>query len=164
MNLASPSPGNGSADSLSGNPTFQKIVVGLNNSPESRRAFVCALDLAVKFSASLTLLSVLADVSPFADYAIAVDPSALAEIREQQRQAHDALHEEARRAASARGLEIRSFVIEGREVKAVVDFLEKQGADLLVLGLHQHDFYIARLWNSVYDLALKTSCSILGIH
>jgi hypothetical protein len=37
-------------------------------------------------------------------------------------------------------------------------------ADLLVIGLHQHDFYLSRLWSSVYDLAQDATCSVLGVH
>ena len=43
-------------------------------------------------------------------------------------------------------------------------FLESQKADLLVIGLHQHDFYVSRLWSSVYDIAQDAPCSVLGVH
>jgi hypothetical protein len=29
---------------------------------------------------------------------------------------------------------------------------------VLVIGLHQHDFYLSRVWNSVYDLAQDAPC------
>lgn len=32
----------------------------------------------------------------------------------------------------------------------MLQFLREQHADLLVIGLHQHDFYLARLWSTVY--------------
>ena len=43
-------------------------------------------------------------------------------------------------------------------------FLRDERADLLVIGLHQHDFYLSRLWSSVYDLAQDATCSVLGVH
>jgi hypothetical protein len=49
-------------------------------------------------------------------------------------------------------------------VHAILHFLKEQNADLLVVGLHQHDFYLSRLWNSAYDLALDATCSVLGVH
>jgi nucleotide-binding universal stress UspA family protein len=55
-------------------------------------------------------------------------------------------------------------VVEGAGVEAIVDFLRKQKADLLVIGLHQRDFYIARLWSTVYELAQEAPCSVLGVH
>jgi hypothetical protein len=49
-------------------------------------------------------------------------------------------------------------------VQAILHFLRKQRADLFVVALHQHDFYLARLWSSVYDLAQDAPCSVLGVH
>jgi hypothetical protein len=49
-------------------------------------------------------------------------------------------------------------------VHAILHFLKEQSADLLVVGLHQHDFYVSRLWSSVYDLAQDATCSVLGVH
>jgi len=37
-------------------------------------------------------------------------------------------------------------------------------ADLMMIGLHQHDFYVATLWSTVYELAQEAPCSILGVH
>jgi nucleotide-binding universal stress UspA family protein len=55
-------------------------------------------------------------------------------------------------------------LLEGHPVEAIVNFLRRQQADLLVIGLHQHDFYIARLWSTVYELAQDAPCSVLGVH
>ncbi len=52
----------------------------------------------------------------------------------------------------------------GHGVDAIVDFLRKQKADLLVIGLHQRDLYVARLWSTVYELAQDAPCSVLGVH
>jgi len=49
-------------------------------------------------------------------------------------------------------------------VQAILHFLREERADLLVIGLHQHDFYLSRLWSSVYDLAQDAPCSVLGVH
>jgi hypothetical protein len=43
-------------------------------------------------------------------------------------------------------------------------FLKEQKADLLVIGRHQHDFYLSRCWSSVCDLAQDATCSVLGVH
>lgn len=55
-------------------------------------------------------------------------------------------------------------IVEGREVHAVLVFLKDVNTDLLVIGLHQHDFYLSRLWSSVYDLAQDAPCGVLGVH
>jgi hypothetical protein len=53
--------------------------------------------------------------------------------------------------AHEHGVCAKGSIIEGREVRAILHFLKDERADLLVIGLHQHDFYLSRLWSSVYD-------------
>jgi nucleotide-binding universal stress UspA family protein len=87
---------------------FSKILVALNDLPESQHALRRAIDLARLCNADLATVSILGD--------------------------------------------------------AILHFLKEQKADLLVVGLHQHDFYLSRLWSSVYDLAQDSTCSVLGVH
>jgi hypothetical protein len=58
----------------------------------------------------------------------------------------------------------KGSIVEGREVQAILHFLKDERADLLVIGLHQHDFYLSHLWSSVYDLSQEAPCSALGVH
>jgi len=74
------------------------------------------------------------------------------------------LHEKASLLAQEHGVRATGAIIEGKEVKAILHYLKEQRADLLVIGLHQHDFYLSRLWSSVYDLAQDAHCSVLGVH
>ena len=50
-------------------------------------------------------------------------------------------------------MEFDTRLIDGRHVEGIVDFLREDGADLLVIGLHQRDLHILRLWSTVYELA-----------
>jgi hypothetical protein len=72
--------------------------------------------------------------------------------------------EKMRAMAQREVIGIVSHVVEGDQVDATVDFLRRQKADLLVVGLHQRDLYIARLWSTVYELAQEAPCSVLGVH
>lgn len=143
---------------------FSKIVVALNNLPESQRALKAAVKLAASFSASLATISILGDLPAYASFAIVADPTAPNQMGEARRQAHRDLHEKAASLAREHGVETHSTIVEGREVQAVLQYLKEEDADLLVIGLHQHDFYLSRLWNSIYDLAMETTCSVLGVH
>jgi hypothetical protein len=67
-------------------------------------------------------------------------------------------------ARNRRILSATSAIVEGRETRAILHFLREQKADLLVIGLHQHDSYVSRLWSSVYDVAQDAPCSVLGVH
>jgi|SRR5579859_879634 len=143
---------------------FSKIVVALNDLPESQRALRTAIDLARSFGASLATVSILGDLPAYASFAIVVDPAAPAAMREDRRRNQAGMHDKATRLAKEHGVQATSAIVEGRETEAILRFLKEQKADLLVVGLHQHDFYIARLWSSVYDLAQDATCSVLGVH
>jgi nucleotide-binding universal stress UspA family protein len=143
---------------------FSKIVVALNDLPESQRALRVAIDLAHSCGASLATVSILGDLPAYTSFAIVADPAAPATMREDQRRIQSELHDRATRLAKEHGIQATSAIVEGREVQAILRFLKEQQADLLVVGLHQHDFYLSRLWSSVYDLAQDATCSVLGVH
>jgi nucleotide-binding universal stress UspA family protein len=143
---------------------FSRIVVALNNLPESRRALKAAIDLAASFNASLSTVSILGDLPAYTSFAVVVDPEATETMLEARRKIQNDLHEEAAKLARDHGIQTRSAIVQGREVQAVLHYLNQEKADLLVIGLHQHDFYLSRLWSSVYDLAQEASCSVLGVH
>jgi nucleotide-binding universal stress UspA family protein len=143
---------------------FCKIVVALNDLPESQRALRTAIDLAHFFGASLATVSILGDLPAYGSFAIVADPAAPAAMREDRRRIQAELHDRATRLAQELGVQATSAILEGREVQAVLGFLKEEKADLLIIGLHQHDFYLSRLWSSVYDLAQDATCSVLGVH
>ena len=143
---------------------FFKIVIALNNLPESQRALRTAIELAHACNAELVTVSILGDLPAYTSFAIVVDPSTPNETKETRCRAHGELHEKASRLAQEHGVRAKGSIVEGREVQAILHCLKDEGADLLVIGLHQHDFYLSRLWSSVYDLAQEAPCSVLGVH
>jgi nucleotide-binding universal stress UspA family protein len=143
---------------------FSKIVVALNHLPESLRALRAAIDLARSCYAELATVSILSDLPAYTSFAIVVDPSAPDAMKDSRRRAHGDLHEKASLLAQEHGVRATGSVVEAREVQAILQFLREQRADLLVIGLHQHDFYLSRLWSSVYDLAQEAPCSVLCVH
>jgi nucleotide-binding universal stress UspA family protein len=143
---------------------FSKIVVALNDHPESQRALRAAIDLARADNAELATVSILGDLPAYTTFAIVADPGAPSTMKEDRRRFHGELHERASKLAQQHGVHATGRIVEGREVHAVLGFLKDVNADLLVMGLHQHDFYLSRLWSSVYDLAQDAPCSVLGVH
>ena len=143
---------------------FSKIVVALNDLPESQRALRTAIELARSCDADLATVSILGDLPAYASFAAVIDPGASTTMMEEQRRRHEELHEEAAHLARELGVHAQGSIVSGKEVRAILHFLSEQNADLLVVGLHQHDFYLSRLWNSIYDLAQDATCSVLGVH
>jgi nucleotide-binding universal stress UspA family protein len=143
---------------------FSKIVVALNDLPESQRALCSAIDLARACNAELATVSILGDLPAYTSFSVVVDPGAPAAMMETRRRIHEELHEKAANLARELGVHAQGSIVAGNEVRAILHFLKEQNADLLVVGLHQHDFYVSRLWSSVYDLAQGATCSVLGVH
>ena len=143
---------------------FSKIVVALNDLPESERALRTAIDLARSCSAELTMVSILGDLPAYSSFSAVLDPGAPAAMIEERTHRHKELHEKAMKIARELGIQAQGSVLAGKEVSAILNFLKEHNADLLVVGLHQHDFYLARLWSSIYDLAQEATCSVLGVH
>lgn len=143
---------------------FSKIVVALNDLPESQHALRTAIDLARSFNAELATVSILGDLPAYTSFSVVVDPGAPIAMMEERRESHRKMHEKAANLARELGVHAQGSIVSGKEVRTILQFLREQNADLLVIGLHQHDFYLSRLWNSVYDLALDATCSVLGVH
>jgi nucleotide-binding universal stress UspA family protein len=143
---------------------FSKIVVALNDQPESQRALRTAIDLARADTAELATVSILGDLPAYTSFAIVVDRGAPNAMKEDRQRFHSELHERASKLAQEHGVHATGAIVEGREVIAILGFLKDVNADLVVIGLHQHDFYLSRLWSSVYDLAQDAPCSVLGVH
>ena len=143
---------------------FRKIVVAYNESPESQRAFVCAIKLAKSLNAELLAVTAMADLPAYTAFAGVADSSITRVLEEDRLKFYKKLQDQARVEAENYGIELRGHLVEGRQVEAIVDFLRQQKADLLVIGLHQRDLHIARLWSTVYELAQDAPCSVLGVH
>jgi nucleotide-binding universal stress UspA family protein len=143
---------------------FQKIIVAYSESPESHRALASAILLAKSLNTGLQAVTVMADLPAYAAYASAVDPS-IAQVLQQDRLTfYEQLRDKALALAEKEGVALHCHLVEGRHVEAILTFLREQRADLLVIGLHQRDLHIARLWSTVYELAQDAPCSVLGVH
>jgi len=143
---------------------FRKIAVAYNESPEAERALVCAIQLAKSLDAELSTITVAAELPAYTAFAEAAGPSLSRVLEDDREKFYEVLEKKARASGQPHGVEIQSHIVEGREVEAIVSFLRTHQADLLVIGLHQRDLYLARLWSTVYELAQEAPCSVLGVH
>ncbi len=143
---------------------FHKVVAAYNDSPEAERALVSAIKLAKVVNAELQAITVMAELPAYTAFAAVADFSLPQALKEEREKFYQRLQEKAQALARSRGIELGSHLVEGPGVEAIVDFLRAQKADLLVIGLHQRDLYVARLWSTVYELAQEAPCSVLGVH
>jgi nucleotide-binding universal stress UspA family protein len=143
---------------------FKKVIVAYNESPEAERALISAIRLAKILSAELQAITAMADLPAYTAYAGAAGVSLSHALKEDRVKFYELLQEKARALARAHGIDLQSHLVEGHGVEVIIDYLRQQKADLLVIGLHQRDLYIARLWSTVYELATEAPCSVLGVH
>jgi nucleotide-binding universal stress UspA family protein len=143
---------------------FHKVVAAYNESPEAERALISAIKLAKILNGELHAVTLREELPGYTAFAGAADASLSYALKQDRAQLYERLHEKARALALSHGIEISCHLLEGHGVEAIVDFLRGQKADLLVIGLHQRDLYIARLWSTVYELAQDAPCSVLGVH
>ena len=143
---------------------FSKIVVALNDLPESQRALRTGIELSRLCNAELMTISILGNLPAYSSFSIVVDPGSPAAMMEEQRHRHEDMHEKAANLAREMGVHAHGAIAVGNEVREILAFLKEHSTDLLVVGLLQHDFYLSRLWNSIYDLAQEATCSVLGVY
>jgi len=143
---------------------FRKIVAAYNESPESERAFIVAMKLAKSLDAELLTVTAMADLPAYTAFAQAADSSIVQLLEQDRLKFYTKLQDKARAQMLSSGIGFQSHLVEGHQVEAIVEFLREQKADLLVIGLHQRDLHIARLWSTVYELAQDAPCSVLGVH
>ena len=104
---------------------FSKIAVALNDLPESQRALRTAISLVQNSKAGLATVPMLEDLPAYTSF----------EVVE--------LHDSATRLSPEHGVAATSAIIEGRETRSILHYLREHKADLLVIGLHRHDFLFA---------------------
>jgi nucleotide-binding universal stress UspA family protein len=143
---------------------FHKIVAAYNESPEAERALVSAIKLTKTLNGDLHAVTLREELPGYTAFAGAADPSLSYALKQDREKLYERLQEKASALALSHGIELRSHLLDGHGTDAIVDFLRGQKADLLVIGLHQRDLYIARLWSTVYELAQDAPCSVLGVH
>ena len=143
---------------------FRKIALAHNESPEAQRALISAIQLVKSLKAELHTVAVMATLPAYTTYVAAVDASLSQLLMDDRVRFYESLQEKASALAHQYDIELTCHLIEGSEVDAIVNFVREQKTDLLVLALHQRDFYVARLWSTVYELAQQAPCSVLGVH
>jgi Universal stress protein UspA and related nucleotide-binding proteins len=143
---------------------YKKIAVAYNESPEARRALASAIHLAKILGAELRLITIVEGLPAFSAYACAADPFLARMLLEDQSNGYQQLQAEAREAALRQGVHVVLHLLDGEVADRLVEFLGHDKPDLLVMGLHRRTSHISRLWSTVYEIAQKAPCSVLGVH
>ena len=137
---------------------FHKILVATDGSENSRMAAAEAIKIARAMGSALYALYV-------------VDMSVLtsATVGEEEAFIYKTLESEGKKAldqikSTANGISVDARVIEGKPASAIVDFAEKNGIDLIVVGSQGKSKIESLLLGSVADRIIRTAkCPVLVV-
>jgi nucleotide-binding universal stress UspA family protein len=144
---------------------FKRIVVAYDESPESGRALLAGIHLAKSLSAELRVVAVQERQPLIAVYSEVGAPGETNTLRRETSDFYRTLLANAQQTARGEGLVLLTELVEGPEVQAIVEHVERTHSDLLIMGLHHHASLLGRLWNhTAHDVSQQVGSSILGVH
>jgi nucleotide-binding universal stress UspA family protein len=136
----------------------KKILHGLDGSDGAFKALEEAISLAKISGAELHTISV-EEVPHY--------PGTIGEVIEEKQTANTKYGEavsKARKMAERQGTTLRSHVIVGHEVKTIIEFIKKEGFDLLVIGFMGHSALYERVMGGTcQNLVRLAPCSVLVV-
>ena len=145
---------------------FRRILVAFDGSPESGRALIAGIQLAKRLRAELKAVCVCEKLPDYAvGYVDAAAPGATVTLPQQASDYFRDLQIHAQETARQQGIALNTEIVEGDEVQAIVECVQRTSSDLLVLGIPRHCGLFSRLWNhTTHDLSQQVVSSILGVH
>jgi len=144
---------------------FKRILVAYDESPASGRALLTGIQLAKSLNAELRAVSIQEKLPPYSGYIDAEVPGGTALLEQQASEYYRKLQNEAQQAARQEGIALMTELVEGDEVDAIVECVQRTQSDLLVVGIHRHALLLSRLWNhTAHDLSQRVESNILGVH
>ncbi len=145
---------------------FKKILVAYDGSPESGRALIVGVELAKSLKADLSTVYVFEKLPAYAvGYMDIGVTGATVVLPRQVSQYYRKLQVNAQEAARQQGIALNTELVEGDEIKAIVECVQRTRTDLLVLGIPRRYGLFSRLWNhTTHDLSQHVASSILEVH
>jgi nucleotide-binding universal stress UspA family protein len=135
---------------------FERILVAIDGSDASNRAFEKSLELAALTKAHLTALAI---EGPLPAYAATIGE--VEEVKREKDQFFDALAARARSEAERAGIELEVAVRPGHPAELISRFADAGGYDLIVLG-HRGHFLRDHLLGSTADrVAEHAPCPVM---
>jgi len=135
---------------------FERVLVAIDGSEASNRAFAKALELVAAIRAELTALAIEGPLPVYAATIAEVD-----EVKREKDAFFGGLAARAREQASAAGVELQVVVRAGHAAEVISSFATEGGYDLIVLG-HKGHFLRDHLLGSTADrVAEHATCPVM---
>jgi nucleotide-binding universal stress UspA family protein len=137
---------------------YEKIVIANDGSEGAARALSAAIRLAKTHDAELHMISV-EELPQF--------PASVDEVVEEKSEANHyyaSVVGRAKAQAQAQGIQLATHVMPGHAVKTIVEFVERERADLLVIGYMGHSALYNRIIGSTTDRLVELApCAVLVV-
>ncbi len=137
---------------------FSRIVIANDGSEGAARALAAAIKLAKQHEAELHMVSV-EELPQF--------PASVDEIIEEKAEANhlfEGVIGRAKGQARAEAVRLTAHVITGHAVASIVEFVERERADLLVIGYMGHSALYNRVIGSTTDRLVELApCAVLVV-
>ena len=137
---------------------FRKMLVANDGSKGGQSALAAALDLAKRLDLGLTMICV-EDLPRF--------PASIDEVAEAQTDAagvFDKVVASAKALAETHGVAFEPQIVAGHPVSSIVEFVQRGGYDLLVVGYMGHSALYNRIIGSTTDRLVELApCKVLVV-
>ncbi|MFZ1963106.1 MAG: universal stress protein [Roseiarcus sp.] len=137
---------------------IRKMLIANDGSKGGQAAFAAALDLAKRLDVGLTMICV-EELPRF--------PASIDEVDEAEREAggvFDKVVAAAKAKAQAEGAPFEAQIVAGHPVSSIVDFVQRGGYDLLVVGYMGHSALYNRIIGSTTDRLVELApCKVLVV-
>jgi len=142
---------------------MRRILFASDFSKASRKAFTAAVKTAKSSHATLTIVHVLAPLTPIGPDQY-IGPDTWQEIDEESRRWATGHLDGLAAKARAAGVRVKAFLVDGQPAKEVTRFAKKLHADLLVIGTHGRTGFAKLLLGSVASHIVATStCPVMTV-
>ena len=137
---------------------MNKILVGLDGSPNSLKALEEAISLAKLLNAELHTISV-EELPHFSETISEVE-----EEKEFEDSKFSEIVQKAKEMAAAKNIQVKNHILVGHEVKTVIEFIRKNNIDLLVIGfIGRSAIYEWAMGSTSHSLVRLAPCSVLVV-
>lgn len=137
---------------------MNKILLGLDGSPNSFKALEEAINLAKLYNAELHTISV-EELPHFSETVSEVE-----EEKEAEDSKYNAFIHKVKEMAAAKSFPIESHILVGHEVKTIVEYIGRFKFDLLVIGFVGNSAIYERVMGSTCQSLVRIApCSVLVV-
>lgn len=136
----------------------RKMLIANDGSAGGERALACALDLAKRLSVRLDMIC----VEELPQFPVSIDE--VEEAQADQGGAFAKVVAAAEKAAAGLGVPFAAYVVPGRPVKSIVEFVQRGGYDLLVVGFMGHSALYNRVIGGAADRLVEIApCKVMVV-